>query len=167
MFAHPLRTEFFETLNPRGRKLTTRWQERLPYDEELNRFECAEAIRNLENDKNFEGKKDRRLAIFREKDEEIVSKFGRKMDEKEVSELIGAGPPSLKCEYDSSQNSVYGNLMEEMTTKRISAMRKWKDFSVITNDKNDYEGCYQEAGRVLTSMGLKEGFDAMFSYRFS
>ena len=42
-----MRTEFFETLNPRGRKLTTRLQERWPLDRERERYEAAAATRRL------------------------------------------------------------------------------------------------------------------------
>ena len=45
-----MRTEFFETLNPRGRKLTTRLQERWPLDEENDRFEAAEAYGRIRSD---------------------------------------------------------------------------------------------------------------------
>merc|ERR1719498_1830492 len=45
-----MRTEFFETLNPRGRKLTTRLQERWPLDKEKDRFEAAEVVVRLKND---------------------------------------------------------------------------------------------------------------------
>eukprot|EP00854_Cymbomonas_tetramitiformis_P018650 gene18650-22264_t len=50
-FMELMRTEFFETLNPRGRKLTTRLQERWPLDGEEERFEIAEIIRGLEEDR--------------------------------------------------------------------------------------------------------------------
>jgi hypothetical protein len=46
-FMELMRTEFFETLNPRGRKLTTRWQERWPLDEEAERYEAAAAAHRL------------------------------------------------------------------------------------------------------------------------
>ena len=46
-FMHLMRTEFMETLNPRGRKLTTRLVTKFPFDEELDRYEAAEAAHNL------------------------------------------------------------------------------------------------------------------------
>ena len=41
-FMELMRTEFFETLNPRGRKLTSRLQERWPLDRERERYEGSD-----------------------------------------------------------------------------------------------------------------------------
>ena len=49
-FMELMRTEFFETLNPRGRKLTTRLQDRWPFDQEQERYETAEVVMRFEDD---------------------------------------------------------------------------------------------------------------------
>merc|ERR1719352_153693 len=49
-FMELMRTEFFETLNPRGRKLTTRLREQWPLDAENDRFEAAEVAHKLGTD---------------------------------------------------------------------------------------------------------------------
>ena len=49
-FMNLMRTEFFETLNPRGRKLTTRLQERWPLDDEMMRYNVAKARKNIIDD---------------------------------------------------------------------------------------------------------------------
>lgn len=49
-FMELMRTEFFETLNPRGRKLVTRLQERWPLDQEVDRYEAAIVVQKLKDD---------------------------------------------------------------------------------------------------------------------
>lgn len=43
------------------------------------------------------------------------------------------------------------------------------DFSVFTGSGggNGYDGAYQDAARIFAGLGQRDGFDAMFAYRFS
>ena len=112
-----MRTEFFETLNPRGRKLTTRWQERFPYDTEVERFECAEAITNLKKD--LSGKK--RLQLFSDRDADIVKKFGRNLEDDEVEMLIAAGPPTNGG--DGKDHCAVYKKLDEVSEFRVGSVR--------------------------------------------
>ena len=50
---------------------------------------------------------------------------------------------------------------EEVDSRRI-----FKDFSIFSGTEG-YEACYPEAGALFKALGKSEGFDAMFTYRFS
>ena len=118
-----MRTEFFETLNPRGRKLTTRLQERWPLDEESERHDAAVAahqVRHAETyaklaaaigegagggggavvNVKFKPGERERLEGLLAKDQQILADWeraaSRTMAEDEVSMLLEAGPPE-KC----------------------------------------------------------------------
>ena len=97
-----LRTEFFETLNPRGRKCTTRWQQRLPRDEIVDRYEVADALVKLEELKG--GCEDASLSILKrnlkveqaKKLEQLVSNWrgkgeGNVMELQEAEEVVNTG----------------------------------------------------------------------------
>ena len=170
-----MRTEFFETLNPRGRKLTTRLQERWPLDEENDRFEAAEACGRIRSDvhrkadrdagKAFKPGEAERLASFEAQDKERLATWerasGRALADEEVDALLAAGPPA-KCR----TSGVYTKCGCEPppTREEIEARRYWKDFEILGKG---YEGSYQEAAPLFKEIGRMDGFDAMFAYRFS
>ena len=58
---------------------------------------------------------------------------------------------------------------EPPTAAQINEKRLWSDFTVFTGSGggNGYDGAYQDAAKMFTSLGQKHGFDAMFTYRFS
>ena len=71
-FMYLMRTEFFETLNPRGRKLTTRLQERWPLDQEQDKHETAKIMRRLHTGE-YGGKTEKeREKLKKEKRERFV-----------------------------------------------------------------------------------------------
>jgi len=90
----------------------------------------------------------------RKKEEEFIAAFNGKHDTlsmEEVEELAAlSGPKSFEG---------------ELSVSDIDALRLFKDFTV--NDTGGYEGSYQDAAVTFKEMGRMDGFDAMFSYRFS
>jgi len=176
-FMELMRTEFFETLNPRGRKLTTRLQERWPLDDEVERYEAAQVVQKLKDDayKSAEreagmikkqGEKER---LEKQESEDRVllkaweQKSKRKLEDAEVDALIKAGPPS-KC----TTPGVYRQCgCEEPPTKEeIEKQRLFEDFTIFTG-KAGFEASYQDAAKIFKEMERMDGFDAMFAYRFS
>eukprot|EP00927_Polykrikos_kofoidii_P055405 TRINITY_DN49665_c0_g1_i1.p1 TRINITY_DN49665_c0_g1~~TRINITY_DN49665_c0_g1_i1.p1 ORF type:complete len:381 (+),score=84.12 TRINITY_DN49665_c0_g1_i1:60-1202(+) len=177
-FMELMRTVFFETLNPRGRKLTTRLQERWPLDDELDRFEAAEVVCRLRDDAYRAEAREKVLTKFKAGEKERLEKFeaddrarlqrweaktGRKMDDAEASKLVEAGPPA-KC----TTQGIYDRCGCEAppTLDEIEAHRLFKDFTVFTG-KEGFEASYQEAAKIFKELGRMDGFDAMFTYRFS
>jgi len=161
-FMKLIRTDFFETLNPRGRKCTTRWQEYLPGDVKAEKWEYAQAVSRLRTGNSEDvanTKKAEREKAMKEKNDEkdreaiaaFVKKHGKSLEEEEVDKLILLeGPEEFKG---------------ELSKEDIDAYRIFKDFTVFVD--KDYEGSYQEAGKIFKEMGRSDGFDAMFAFRFS
>jgi hypothetical protein len=83
----------------------------------------------------------------------------------EIAQLVAAGPPD-RC----TTPGVYphcGLACEAAPSAgEVASRRLFKDFSVLTG-KEGYERSYEEAGALFKSMGKSDGFDAMFSFRFS
>ena len=69
-----IRTEFFETLNPRGRKITVRLEEELPEDEHTEKFEYVQAKKRSElpADETLKGAELERFLDSKRKDETCV-----------------------------------------------------------------------------------------------
>jgi hypothetical protein len=172
-----MRTEFFETLNPRGRKLTTRLQERWPLDDELERYEAAHVMQKLKDDayKSADreagtikklGEKER-LEKQEAEDRALLKaweqKQNRKLQDAEVENLIEAGPPA-KC----TTVGVYKQCgcEEPPSEQEINGQRIFQDFTIFTG-KAGFEASYQEAAKIFKELGRMDGFDAMFTYRFS
>jgi hypothetical protein len=218
-FMNLMRTEFFETLNPRGRKLTTRLQERWPLDDEIMRYDVAKARKNIMEDIHQSVKRSKeiankvvkankkaeneRLQKWEEDDKLLVKTFeGKrklKMNDLEMEALLFLGPPTVsnikkntssnettvmskkqdnnkndgssrdeKIKIADQQQHVYHVLKKTYSKEEIDLKRKFQSFTVLTGGNNSgYESAYQDAGVLLTREGLKYGFDAMFSYRFS
>lgn len=177
-FMNLMRTEFFETLNPRGRKLTTRLQERWPLDSENDRFEVAEIMDRLRKDayrsadraegRRFKAGEKERLEKQEAGDRARLNTWraangGRDMPDSEVDQLLSAGPPT-KC----STKGVYlkCGCEDPPTMEEIDAQRLFKDFSIFQG-KEGFEAAYQDAAKTFKELGRMDGFDAMFTYRFS
>merc|ERR1719436_577703 len=79
--------------------------------------------------------------------------------------FLSAGPPETtaiegvyyKCSIEKSQAE------NPVTLDEIEAQRLFSDFKIITEE----DGGYRECGKLLNKLGHMEGFDAMFTYRFS
>jgi hypothetical protein len=186
-FMNLMRTEFFETLNPRGRKLTTRLQERWPLDYEIDRYEAARARKNLLEDLHQRARREQeqgvaktkgnkqnkvleneRLAAWEKKDRQLLEVFENmrkeKMTDEEMNVLVDCGPPSM----GNNASQVYLRLGQGVAGSDVDKQRKFSNFTVLTGGNNSgYETAYQDAGVLLTNMDMKHGFDAMFAYRFS
>lgn len=179
-FMELMRTEFFETLNPRGRKLTTRLQERWPLDQEQDRYEAAQIMNRLKEDQyrskdreadpktvKFKPGERERLEKLEVDDKAILktweSKHGRTMDDAEVDKLVEAGPPA-QC----TTPGVYFKCgcEEPPTREEVETHRVFKDFTIFTG-KEGFEASYQDAAKIFKDMDLMYGFDFMFAYRFS
>ena len=161
-----LRTEFFETLNPRGRKCTTRWQQRLPRDEIVDRFDVADALVRLEELKGGcedASLSDRKRALKIEqvrKMEELISNWrtkgeGNAMELQEAKGVIKTGLESLL------------QAAPEVTEADVKEMRIFEDFDVFTAGSDGYETSTSEAAKLFQEKGQMEGFNYMFEYRFS
>jgi hypothetical protein len=152
-FMELMRTEFFETLNPRGRKLTTRLQERWPFDDDTERYEVAQMMRRLKEDKHRAADRAaglikkaaevERLATWEAEERALVDAWSarhkRTMGPEEVEALLHAGPPQL-----------------------------FPDFHVYGADEGDgFVGDIKGAAKVFEGLNRMDGFDAMFTYRFS
>lgn len=183
-----MRTEFFETLNPRGRKLTTRLQERWPLDAENDRYEAAVIIDRLRNDAYRSADRERTDTKFKPGEKERLEKQeaedrarldawraankGRAMGDEEVEQLVAAGPPggSYKCGnyIPCSAKGVYSKCgpEEPPTLEEVNAQRIFKDFTIFQG-KEGFEAAYQDAAKIFKDMGRMDGFDSMFAYRFS
>lgn len=173
-----MRTEFFETLNPRGRKLTTRLQERWPLDAEQDRYEVAEVRQRLFDDTyriadreaGVVKKADEvaRLAAWEAKErrrlEEWEAAAKRVMPREEVEGLIAAGPPTT-CK-TAGVYSQCGGCEEPPSADAVDSQRYWDEFTVFQG-KEGYEGCYKDAAKTFEALGRMDGFDFMFNYRFS
>jgi hypothetical protein len=87
------------------------------------------------------------------------------MAEAEIDTLLAAGPPET-C----TTAGVYAHCGPAAAgpppQADVQARRLFDDFSVLAG-KDGYERSYEEAGALLRAMGKSDGFDAMFSYRFS
>lgn len=77
-----------------------------------------------------------------------------------------AGHPE-ECElpgiYYKCGKAVALGLSEACELAELEQQRLFTDFKIITEE----DGGYREAGKLLNSLGAMEGFDAMFTYRFS
>lgn len=177
-FMELMRTEFFETLNPRGRKLTTRLQERWPLDQEHDRFEAAEVVLRVRDDTYRAADRASGVAKFKPGERERLEKqeaadlallkrweanASRVMDHDEAVKLVEAGPPE-KC----TVPGVYWKCGFETPPSReeVEAKRIFKDFSIFTG-KEGFESSYQDAAKIFKDLGRMDGFDYMFAYRFS
>jgi hypothetical protein len=166
-FMRLLRTEFFETLNPRGRKCTTRWQERFPGDSINDEWEVACSMKRLEALLIEEGdgvkskSKSERNEEIRKKEEDFINAYynnksnGKQQVERMTTERIDTlssltSPPPFEG---------------ELTEAEIDGFRIFPEFSIL--DSGDYSGSYQAAGALFKEMGRSDGFDTMFGYRFS
>ncbi len=174
-----MRTEFFETLNPRGRKLTTRLQERWPLDEETERHDAAVAAHQVRyanaysklhaGDAKFKPGEQERLEGLLAKDMQTLADWearaGRVMEADEVAALVAAGPPS-ECTTQGVYPSCGPACTEPPSRDQVDSRRIFKDFSIFRGTEG-YEACYPEAGALFKSLGKSDGFDAMFTFRFS
>ena len=174
-----MRTEFFETLNPRGRKLTTRLQERWPLDEETERHDAAVAAHQVRyantysklqsGDSKFKPGEQQRLEGSLAKDMQTLAdweaRVGRAIEEDEVAALVAAGPPSV-CTTPGVYPSCGPACTEPPSRDQVNSRRIFKDFSIFRGTEG-YEACYPEAGALFKSLGKSDGFDAMFTFRFS
>eukprot|EP00929_Paragymnodinium_shiwhaense_P094863 TRINITY_DN55695_c0_g1_i1.p1 TRINITY_DN55695_c0_g1~~TRINITY_DN55695_c0_g1_i1.p1 ORF type:complete len:385 (+),score=82.60 TRINITY_DN55695_c0_g1_i1:91-1245(+) len=182
-FMELMRTEFFETLNPRGRKLTTRLQERWPLDQEVERFEAAEVM--MKQAKDVYRRQDRDVLAsggngpkFKAGEKERLEKAeaedmarlksweaqaGRTMDLEEVNKLVEAGPPA-KC----TTPGIYFKCGCEAppTREEVESKRLFKEFTIFAG-KEGFEASYQDAAKIFKDLGRMDGFDQMFTYRFS
>mmetsp|Transcript_56703 Transcript_56703/g.124316 ORF Transcript_56703/g.124316 Transcript_56703/m.124316 type:complete len:367 (+) Transcript_56703:17-1117(+) len=175
-FMNLMRTDFFETLNPRGRKLTTRLQERWPLDKEVDRYEAAVIEHKLRTDAyrsedrsggkvKFKPGEADRLEKQEKEDKEILANWkhatGKTLSSDEISKLVDAGHPS-KC----TTPGVYAGCgcEEPPSLEEINRQRLFKDFTIFGTG---YEGCYTEAAKVFKDIDAMHGFHAMFDYRFS
>ena len=88
---------------------------------------------------------------------------GRTLGEEEAAALAAAGPPAA-C----ATPGVYHQCGCEAPPSReeVEAKRLFSDFSVFQG-KEGYEASYQEAAKIFKDLGRMDGFDAMFSFRFS
>lgn len=174
-FMELMRTEFFETLNPRGRKLTTRLQERWPLDEEDERYEVAKALDRKANDayktetrKGLKKAEREKLERTEEDDKKLTSEWQNKkkclMDMEEVKVLLDAGRPAW-C----TTPGVYDRCgcEEPPTDEEITKQRLFDDFTIYTHSSDPYKPACTEAAQLFKDLGHMEGFDAMFAYRFS
>ena len=111
-------------------------------------------------------KAERELLERREKEDRDAIAAHASMGGDEVEKLIAAGPPE-HCTTPGVYSFV--GCEEPPTREQIASKRLWSDFSVFTGNGggNGYEGAYQDAAKIFTEMGQKQGFDAMFAYRFS
>ena len=184
-----MRTEFFETLNPRGRKLTTRLQERWPLDDESDRHDAAAAAHQIRHADTYAklsaadgtaeggggaavkfkpGERDRLEGLLA-KDTQLLAGWeasaGRTMSKDEVAQLMEAGPPE-KCTSPGVYPTCGLMCTEPPTREDVDSRRIFKDFSIFSGTEG-YEACYPEAGALFKSLGKSGGFDAMFTYRFS
>ena len=109
---------------------------------------------------------ERDLLERREKEDRDAIASHPAMSADERDKLIKAGPPE-SCTTPGVYDRV--GCEEPPTREEIAAKRLWSSFTVFTGSDggNGYDGAYQDAGKMLTEMGQKQGFDAMFSYRFS
>ena len=205
-FMRLMRTEFFETLNPRGRKLTTRLQDRWPLDAETERFEVAEIVLRRSEDvyrtadraagKIKKRSEVARLAAWESKDLKVVEGWekqnaqkrshkgggpvgaGISMSLREAQRLVEVGKPAT-C----TVPGVYKNcgLAEPPPARdEIEAQRLFSDFTIFQGKEVDasngvttgkqvktYGQGSKEAGNLFRELGREDGFDAMFTYRFS
>jgi hypothetical protein len=162
-FMHLIRTDFFETLNPRGRKVTTRWQERLPDDRLEDERECALAMRRLEAHRADGGEaalgESKKAQREREMREESARKDGEFVDG--YAKKYGGVLAEAHIEAALASSGFQG----ELSAVDIDGLRAFPDFSIFA--KTDYESNTQEAAKLFKSKGLMDGFDAMFAYRYS
>jgi hypothetical protein len=175
-----MRTEFFETLNPRGRKLTTRLQERWPLDEETDRHDAAVAAHQVrhadtyaklgdESEAKFKPGERERLEGLLAKDTQTLADWeaqsGRRMGADEIAALVAAGPPE-ECAAPGVYPSCGPACTEPPSREDVDSRRIFKEFSIFRGTEG-YEACYPEAGALFKSLGKSDGFDAMFTFRFS
>ena len=89
------------------------------------------------------------------KDQALVAAFSEK-----YKRALG-GEEAAKLSKLEQPEPFEGELLEE----DVNQYRIFSDFTVFVD--KDYEGSYQEAGKIFKEMGRSDGFEAMFSYRFS
>ena len=181
-----LRTEFFETLNPRGRKCTTRWQQvsvseiyasafstyltpptfqRFPKDKIVDRFDVAEALVKMEELKS--GREDSSLSeLKRNMKNEQVKKL-----EELITNWEGRGNAIEKIEgardIVNTGLTVLLGQAPELTETEINGLRIFEDFNVFVAGSDGYETSTSEAAKLFQKMDQMEGFRSMFDYRFS
>eukprot|EP00729_Bicosta_minor_P003636 gene3636-6837_t len=214
-FMRLMRTEFFETLNPRGRKLTTRLQDRWPLDEETERYDVAEIMLRRHQDVyrtadrtagNIKKEKEvARLAAWEAKDAQVVAGWEKKQRERwqrttkgdtykkaeiqaqssgcpiamtleEAQRLVDAGKPATCTVAGVYQHC--GPVEPPPARAEIEAQRLFSDFTIFQGKDADvgnitgkqiktYGQGSKEAGNLFRKLGREDGFDAMFTYRFS
>jgi hypothetical protein len=210
-FMELMRTEFFETLNPRGRKLTTRLQERWPLDDEQERYEAALIWLKVERDayraadradgmtamktgererlEALEAADRAQLRKWEERERERRRQASRSggaghggdgsifgaesaeggavlLDAELAQRLADAGPPA-SC----VTPGVYagcGPCGTPPTREEIDGRRLFDNFTVFSGAAGTgYESACREVSPVFKQLGRMDGFDAMFTYRFS
>ena len=143
-FMNLMRTEFFETLNPRGRKLTTRLQERWPLDDEMMRYNVAKARKNIIDDIHQSVKRsneivnkvikankkaeNERLQKWEEDDKLLLKTFEEKrqlkMNDLEMEALLCLGPPTVS------------NMKKNTSPNKTTAITSKKHDESISNNNN-------------------------------
>ncbi len=144
LFMNLMRTEFFETLNPRGRKLTTRLQERWPLDDEMMRYNVAKARKNIIDDIHQSVKRsneivnkvikankkaeNERLQKWEEDDKLLLKTFEEKrqlkMNDLEMEALLCLGPPTVS------------NMKKNTSPNKTTAITTKKHDESISNNNN-------------------------------
>ena len=175
---------------PSGRKLTTRLQDRWPLDFENERYEVAEIMLRRDQDVYKTGdraagkiKKEKevaRLAAWEAKDSAVVAGWAKRteltMDLDEANRLVEVGKP-MEC----TEPKVYdrcGPTEDPPTREQIEAQRLFSDFTIFQGAHADagnitgkqlksYGDGAKEAGNMFRKLGREDGFDAMFTFRFS
>ncbi|GMH90136.1 hypothetical protein TrVE_jg3463 [Triparma verrucosa] len=153
-----IRTEFFETLNPRGRKITVRLEEELPEDEHTEKFEYVQAKKRSElpADETLKGAELERFLDSKRKDETCVKEYEQRQNY----------APIKDSEYQRLKFAEKADEFEgELTEEDIDRWRIFEDFRV--EESGGYEGSFQEAAKLFKEIDRMDGFNAMFSYRFS
>jgi hypothetical protein len=142
-FMRLMRTEFFETLNPRGRKLTTRLQDRWPLDVENERYDVAEITLRRHTDvykaaDRAAGKVKKqneadRLALWESKDAAVVADWERKtarsMGLDEAQRLVEVGKP-LVCDVVGVYDRC-GPTESPPSREHIEKQRLFSDFTIF------------------------------------
>jgi hypothetical protein len=142
-FMRLMRTEFFETLNPRGRKLTTRLQDRWPLDVENERYDVAEITLRRHTDvykaaDRAAGKVKKqneadRLALWESKDAAVVADWERKtarsMGLDEAQRLVEVGKP-LVCDVVGVYDRC-GPTESPPSRDHIEKQRLFSDFTIF------------------------------------
>ena len=99
---------------------------------------------------------------------EGIIPIGVKLSDTQVDAIVAAGHPNT-CS-DEAKSKVYYQSTpfslkqgERLSDEDVNALRLFDTFEMLLEE----EGGYKEAGRVLKDKKHMEGWDAMFTYRFS